>query len=308
MHTFPRCQIVPLPDSQVGFMVDGQERLRWHSGSQYPRPFFYPFIGPTGSTLTRVGHPGAPNHDHHRSIWFGHHKVAGMDFWGDAAGTQVRQKQWLVYEDGDEEAVMAVRLAWYDGHDPQELLEQEVIAAVRPGDDQEVSLELQTTLRPQAATLELGQTNFGLLAVRVAKNISTHFGGGTLVDSEGRTGESGIFGQRARWVDYAGPVPGADATSLSTAGILYADHPMNVTYPSHWHVREDGWMGASLCMQTPVQLIKDDPLTLRYLLHAHRGPVDQGRFNALAEAFAGRRPFRLQRSSRKHRQFDVARA
>ena len=39
---------------------------------------------PSGATLTRIGHPGAENHDHHRSVWFAHHKVNGLDFWSSA--------------------------------------------------------------------------------------------------------------------------------------------------------------------------------------------------------------------------------
>ena len=35
---FPRCQLLPLPDHQVSFQVDGVERLRWHFGPAYPRP------------------------------------------------------------------------------------------------------------------------------------------------------------------------------------------------------------------------------------------------------------------------------
>ena len=58
-HHFPRCQIIALADHQTSIQIDGVERLRWHYGSQYTRPFFFPFIGPTGSSLTRIGHPGA---------------------------------------------------------------------------------------------------------------------------------------------------------------------------------------------------------------------------------------------------------
>ena len=48
----PRCQVVPLADHQATFTVDGVERLRWHFGSAYPRPFFYPLVGPSGAILT----------------------------------------------------------------------------------------------------------------------------------------------------------------------------------------------------------------------------------------------------------------
>src|SRR5688572_15709561 len=172
---FPRCQVVPLPDEQVSLTIDGIERLRWHAGSSAPRPFFYPLLGPSGAPLTRMGHPGAPNHDHHRSIWFAHNKVLGIDFWSDGVPAFIRQKEWRVYEDGDEHAAMAVALEWFDGHDPRPLLEQELIAIVRPADNAETLLELQSTFRPEAAMLEFAQTNFGFLAVRVAKTISAHF-------------------------------------------------------------------------------------------------------------------------------------
>src|SRR5947209_7911504 len=204
---FPRCQVVPLPDHQVSLQVDGTERLRWHHGPSSPRPFFYPLLGPSGSSLTRMGHPGAPDHDHHRSIWFAHAKVLGIDFWIEQVESRIRQKGWLQYQDSDAEAVMAVLLGWFDGHDPKELLEQELIAGLRPGTDGETFLELQATFRPTAESLEFGQTNFGFLAVRVAKNLSVHFGGGEITSSEKLKGEPALFGKAARWVDYSGPVP-----------------------------------------------------------------------------------------------------
>jgi hypothetical protein len=300
---FPRCQVVPLPDDQVSIQVDGAERLRWHHGPSYPRPFFYPLLGPSGSPLTRMGHPGAPDHDHHRSVWYAHAKVLGIDFWGDRTEARVRQKQWLQYQDGDEEAALAVLLGWYDGHDPKELLEQELVAGVRAGPDGETFLELQATFRPTAESLEFGQTNFGFLAVRVAKALSVHFGGGRLVNSEGAEGEPAIFGKAARWVDYSGPVPGG-----GTEGITYIDHPDNPGSPVRWHVREDGWMGASVCMNAPVQTTRKQPLVLRYLLHAHRGAVAPERADQVAREFAARARYDVVRAKVKNQQYAIERA
>ena len=119
-YQVPRCQIIPLPDHQALFQIDGAERLRWHFGPSYPRPFFFPFVGPSGSSLTRMGHPGAANHDHHRSVWFAHNSVTGVDFWSDRTEARIRQKHWICYIDGEDEAIMATLLGWYDGHDPRE--------------------------------------------------------------------------------------------------------------------------------------------------------------------------------------------
>ena len=177
---FPRCQVVPMPGNQVVFAVDGRERLRWHAAENVPRPFFFPLIGPSGFPLTRMGHPGAPDHDHHRSIWFAHYKVLGIDFWSDNTDASIRQLGWLAYEDGDQEGRMAVELGWFDGHDPAPLLKQELVVGIAPSDSGDLFVELQTTLTPVSETLELEQTNFGLLAVRVARSLSDAFGKGVL--------------------------------------------------------------------------------------------------------------------------------
>lgn len=123
-----RHQLYPLPDQQVSFQIDGIEKTRWHFGKAYPRPFFYPFNGPSGVSLTRMGYPGAPNHDHHRSIWFAHHSVNEIDFWSDNTSGSIYQKMWLAYCDGDNESIMAVLLEWTDS-DGIVAMEQQLIAA-----------------------------------------------------------------------------------------------------------------------------------------------------------------------------------
>ena len=298
----PRCRIVPLADHRVSIEIDGRERLAWHYGPSYTRPFFFPLVGPSGSSLTRIGHPGAPNHDHHRSIWFAHAKVLGIDFWSENTAARIRQRNWLVYQDGDDEAVMAVLLDWHDGHDPQPLMEQELVVAVRPGENGETFLDLQSTFRPRSQSLEFAQTNFGFLAVRVAKNLSVWFGGGELTGSEGQRGEPKLFGKPAVWMDYSGPVEGG-----GEEGITYFDHPGNPGHPTHWHVREDGWMGASVCFQGPVETTRAEPLKLRYLLHAHQGAVSPERAIEIAARFAAEPGYDVVKATVKHQQYELRR-
>ena len=305
-----RCELLPLPEHQVSLQIGGVEKARWHFGSEYPRPFFYPLLGPSGTSLTRMGHPGAENHDHHRSIWLAHNNVAGVDFWSDNTEARVRQKFWYCYRDGNDEAIMASVLGWYDGAG-KELMEQDVVAALIPLERGEHALEIQLTMRPAAGAkaAELGKTNFGFLAVRVAKTISVHFGAGCLTDSEGRQGEKAIFAKQARWMDYSGPVAVGQGPDRKTAveGITYFDHPKNPRYPTHWHVREDGWMGASFCMHEGYSVTPDSPLVLRYLLQAHRGEYDPAKARSVHEMFAKRPGFRIAKSSRPHCQYDVGR-
>lgn len=305
--TIPVCEAVPLPGHQVSLRIHGKEKVRWHFGPEYPRPFFWPLVGPrSGESLTRVGHPGAPNHDHHRSVWFAHAKVQGIDFWSEETKARIEQAQWLLHEDSDAEAQMAVRLAWRDGHDAAPLLEQDVIAGLRPLENGEYLLDLQTILTPRSETLEFDKSNFGLLAVRVARSISTFFGGGVLTSSEGKSGEPEIFGQPARWVDYTGPMPGPTATRESILeGITYFSHPANSESLPKWHVRADGWMGCSLSYDAGRTIERKNPLALRYLLHAHAGSVDPAQAKEVLEAWLQRPARKIVKSMKPNRMYEL---
>lgn len=305
-----RCEIIPQDGHQASFQVNGVEKTRWHFGQQYERPFLYPFHGPQQTLLTRMGHPGAGNHDHHRSIWFAHHDVAGHDFWSNTAGTQIRQKQWYCYQDGSDHATMAVQLGWFDKAGVEQL-DSDVVVQMTPLANDEQLLELQLIIRPGDGKdkVELGKTNFGFLAVRVAKSLSGHFGDGKLSDSEGRAGEKAIFGQAASWMDYSGSVAIGRGSDRSTArqGITYFDHADNPRYPTHWHVRQDGWMGASFCMNDGYPISQDKPLVLRYQLHAHAGDLDANRATKIAAEFNERGAFAIRRSKAPHVNCEVVR-
>ncbi|MCH9653615.1 MAG: PmoA family protein [Planctomycetes bacterium] len=303
---FPQCEIIPLPDFQFSFRVKGKERLRWHHDPQYSRPFFYPLTGPAGIPLTRIGHPGAPNHDHHRSVWFAHHKVLGINFWAENTGAKIIQKRWLSIDERDDEAILAVELEWFDGHDPTPLLRQESISAIRTNNSDELFLELQSTFYPTAESLEFQKTNFGFLAVRVAKSISSFFGGGTITNSRQQVDEKNIFGKPAEWMDYSGPV----APDVKE-GITYYYHPSNSSSGAQdtvcWHVREDGWMGASPCMFGALETTRKAPLTFRFLLQAHAGELDHTRAQKIYQEFAGSLPYQIKKPDQRHTSATVIR-
>ena len=80
----PRMQVLPLPYAQASMQRDGKEITRYHFAGSLRRPLLYPIIGPSGRSLTRMGHPHDPvGHSHHNSVWNTHFKVGGVDFWGD---------------------------------------------------------------------------------------------------------------------------------------------------------------------------------------------------------------------------------
>lgn len=281
---FPRNQAIPQQD-QASLRIDGVERVAYGFGAGSPRPFLHPVIGASGAPLTRLGHPNPVGHEHHRSVWFGHQSVDGINFWEERQGTDVRLRHRRVrhYFDGPDRAGLVAEIDWW----AQGLtrMRQQLTIAVEPRPDGGFALDLQSRFETPGGPIELGRTNFGFLGVRVAKTLSERFGGGSLTDSEGRTGERAIFGQTARWVDYSGP-----SRVDRVEGICYLDHPENPHHPSHWHVRGDGWMEAAFNLAASYLLAPDHPLVLRYRLVIHDGPGTRERFEDEWSQFAATSP------------------
>ena len=300
-----RVRIEPLAERQFGFYIGQTEVTRWHFSELAPRPYFFPVNGPSGQSLTRMGHPGAPNHDHHRSLWFAHSDLLGIDFWSESTLSRIRQSQWYAIEDGSDSARIAFELLWTDGHDPQPLIKQDVFATLRivpPG----WTLELQSDFRAAAEGVEFRQSNFGVLGLRVAKSLSVVFGGGTITGSDGAHGEPELFGKPSRWIDYSGPqYTEPAATTPVIEGLTLIDHARNPNYPAKWHVREDGWIGPSLSRDKSILVPRERPLTYRYLLYAHSEPCDIVQISSLADRFDVSPPLGLRKATRTHHQYEI---
>ena len=300
-----RVRIEPLAERQFGFSIGQTEVARWHFSDLAPRPYFFPVIGPSGQSLTRMGHPGAPNHDHHRSLWFAHSDLLGIDFWSEATASRIRQSQWYAIEDGPDSARIAFELLWTDGHDPQPLIQQDVFATLRsvpPG----WTLELQSDFRSAADGVEFRQSNFGILGLRVAKSLSVVFGGGKITGSDGAQGERELFGKPSRWIDYSGPIYTEPAQSTpAIEGLTFIDHGSNPNYPAKWHVREDGWIGPSLSRDKSILVPRERPLTCRYLLYIHSGASDVAKVNSLADQFDVSPPLGLRKATQPHHQYEI---
>lgn len=285
----PAVEVLPLPYDQASFQYLGRELTRYHFGPGLMRPFWYPLVGPEGRSLTRMGHPRDPqSHRHHYSLWIAHHDVGGVDFWSDSGQGRIVHQAVLRYEDGQREASMVSQNAWQTRQGKTLLIERRR-TAVRPLAagfwQMVVDVELQA---PLGSPVTLGQTPFGLIAVRMRKTIGVHDGGGRILNSQGQRNEAQVFRQPARWVDYSGPV-----TADKTGGITLMDHPQNPGHPTPFHVRDDGWMGASLTLGGPIRLEPGQPLLLRYGLWVHEGVPRPEEIQRQYQAFAAEKPAAL---------------
>lgn len=279
----PRVQAVPMPYEQVAFQRDGVEIARFHFGPTLRRPFVFPLVGPSGRSLTRMGHPHDPiGHSHHNSVWISHHDINGITFWGDTGKNTGRIVHQRVEKltDGEEEASVTSLNHWVEDATKKTLLVERRKTTVQVLEKGEwlLVLDLQFEAKDEVT---VGKTPFGIIGVRMAKSIGVNDGAGTIRNSLGQVNEKEIFWKSAKWVDYSGAI-----VDKTVEGITLFDHPGNPNHPSVYHVRNDGWMGASLTFDAPRTIAPGKGLRLRYGLYVHAGQPSVEAIEARWGAFA----------------------
>ncbi len=289
----PRMQAIPLPNHEISFQRDGEELARYYFAPDLRRPFVFPMIGPSGRSLTRMGHPHDPeSHSHHNSVWISHDDVNGISFWDDRAKGRIVHQRIEQFEDSDKAASVLTVNAWTASN--HVMLIERRLTRLEPLAKGEWLLTIDLELQPKEQGITFGKTPFGLLGVRMAKTIGVNDGGGRIRNSEGGVNEAEVLWKRARWVDYSGPI-----TARATEGITLMDHPSNPNHPTFFHVRNDGWMGASLTYDGSRTIKRDEPLQLRYGLYVHTGMPKTNDIERVWKAFSEAGPFKFPTSASK---------
>ena len=289
----PRVQVLPLPDFQASFQVEGKELTRFRFDPASKRPFWYPMQTSLEPSLIRMGHPHDPiGHRHHYGVWITHSAVSGVNFWDDELDNgkdkvrgSIQHQKVLGYWDGDESASMMTLNHWVAERDKKILLIEKRHMEVRPAPDATswwmlVDSEF-TASKGQTATFE--PSGFGLMSARMAKTIGVHDGGGRILNSEGQLNEEEVFRKPAKWCDYSGRLTNGDKGS---AGITLMNHAQNPNHPTAFHVRNDGWMCSCLSLETPITVNDTTPLHVRWGLWVHEGVPSREKCEAMWQTFS----------------------
>ena len=207
--------------------------------------------------------------------------MAGRNFWSDDGGL-ILHKEIVLLEDGPVFCRLVVRTRWRDGE--TDLLDEERAVTVFGAGEDFRLMDFDLQFRPAGKEpVDLGQTTFGFLAVRVAQSLTPFDGGGEILNARGQRNEQNVHLQRAEWLDQSGPI-----LPDRWSGIAMLDHPANPNHPTMWHCRNDGWAGAAFCGEKPYTIAADQPLRLRYRLVLHRGDAVQGRVADHWQAYAAK--------------------
>lgn len=254
------------------------------------KPILWPIVGPTGKELTR-GWPmrdaasfEKQDHPHHRSLWFTHGSVNGIDFWSESGknGTIVHKE--FLKHDGGETAIVIATSEWL-APDGKKVCEDERTVRVGASGDKRY-IDFDVTVKATEGPVTFEETKEGSFGVRVHETMKVDAKqGGKLVNSEGQT-NGDAWSKPAAWVDYYGPVDG------ETLGIAIFNHPTSFRYPTTWHVRTYGLFAANPFGGKDFKaadkygshtIEKGGSMTLRYRVLLHKGTTEDAK---IKEAFA----------------------
>jgi hypothetical protein len=255
----------------------------------YSRPILYPLLGPGGVRLTRdwplkEGTPDEEHdHPHHKSFFWAHGDMNGVDFWaeGKDSGKTVHQ----AFTEIKSGAVGIIRSQnKYVSAEGKDICTDDRTLRIY-GDTNPRILDFEVSLHAVEGNLTLGDTKEGTLALRLNETmrLKGKVGKGHIINSEGVRDDE-TWGKRAKWVDYFGPAEG------KLVGVAIFDHPKNPRFPTYWHVRDYGLFAANPFgvhdfekkpPGTGAMIIPEGvTMTWRYRIYIHTGDDQEGKVAA----------------------------
>jgi hypothetical protein len=259
------------------------------------KPILWPLIGPTDKPLTRA-YPmrealpdEREDHIHHRSFWFTHGDVNGVDFWLEREGEGgIIQHREFIQVTGGQKAVIVTRNDWLSPTGEKVCEDERSFTFAANDTARWIDVELQ--VKASEGPVKFGDTKEGCFGVRVAGTMKVDKKlGGQIVNSEGQRDKE-AWGKKAAWVDYCGPVDDA------IVGVAIMNHPTSFRYPTYWHVRTYGLFTANPfgwhhflgddTVDGSHEIPAGETLTLRYRVLLHRGDTKEGQVARFFKQYA----------------------
>lgn len=255
------------------------------------KPILWPVIGPTGKPMTRA-YPmqkddpkEKTDHPHHRSIWFTHGLVNGIDFWTEKKGHgTIKHRDFNKIASGKTGLIITTN-DWLAADGNRQC---EDVRTMRFGTDGESRwIDFFITIKALDKPVTFGDTKEGTFGLRLAESLSVDAKqGGQIINSKGLR-NADAWGKAAEWVDCYGPLDG------QTVGIAILNHPTSFRYPTYWHVRTYGLFAADpfglreftkdKTKDGTITLEPGKEMTFKYRVLFHLGDEKQGK---VSEAFS----------------------
>ncbi len=268
-----------------------------HGGKGLFKPYFYPLGNPAGGNLTRHyplkrGVKGErADHPHHRSLWFTHGEVNGVDFWAESKTTgRIVHRGFKSKESGSVYGRLVSTNSW-ETVKGEKILEERRAVRIIPLASGQVLMDFDIRLVATEGEVLFGSTKEGSFGLRVAGTMK-QTSGGTIKNSRGGLGAAECWGKPAEWIDYYGPVDG------KVVGVTIMDHPESFRHPTHWHIRDYGlfaanpfghrhFYGKEAAGKGDYRLQKGQSIRFKYRLYIHHGTTASSSVERVYEGFSG---------------------
>ena len=252
---------------------------RAHPTQKYP--YLYPLAGPV-SGLSLTSETSLP-YPHHRSLLFACDHVNGGNYWQTRRATgQILSTGPSLGEATPESAEIFDKCEWKKPGGPVVCRDERKITVTVAGPKLRlIDFEVEWIA---VEDMTVTRTNHSLLAIRAALDV-TPWGGGTLINSEGQSGEKATFGNPAAWCGYHGKRKAANDV---VEGIAVLDHPKNPWSPCRWFTRDYGFISPTpfYFIKEPWQLPAGKSVHLRYRIVLHAGDHKDAGLDAIHKAWA----------------------
>lgn len=278
----------------VNVRIDGKLFTRYNfAESEFP--YFYPLKTDDGVNITRhwpmndAGAHEQRDHKHHKSLWFTHGDLNGLDFWTHGKAPDIVQTAIAATESGANEGKLITENEWRDGNGESVCKDTRRYTFGSGENYRYIDIEIE--LVSTGGDLKFGDTKEGSMAIRVAPQLRLKgevAEGHILMENGIRDGEA--WGKRSPWCYYYGPI------ANRIYGVAIFDSPRNLRDPTWWHARPYG-----LCAANPFGisyfdgkprgtgdfiLKKEDKLTLDYRVIIAEGLLSMQDLEKLYKQYA----------------------
>src|SRR5438093_809468 len=203
--------------SHVDVLIGGRPFTTYYFDVGVAKPYFFPLRSAQGTVVTR-GFPMTTaiagedrDEPHQRAMYFAHGDINGFDFWGEAAYPRWSDHPTSTFGRTVFRALDEIRggsggrlRASFDLITPAGTIARETQTYDFSGDDRSRTIDCKFAIQASHGPVTMGDTKEGTFAIRVVKALDSP--PGRMVNANGATGEKGIWGKRAEWVDYSGRV------------------------------------------------------------------------------------------------------
>jgi hypothetical protein len=269
-------------ESSVDVMVNGRLFTSYiFKGA--PKPYIYPIIGPTGKGITR-NYPmkELPNesrdHAHHRSLWFTHGNVNGIDFWTESPKNgRIVHREFKKLTSGPLYGHISTVNDWI-GPDGKKICEDTRDIYIYNTSGVGI-IDFKITIKATDGPVTFGDTKEGMFGIRIADSMTVDRGKGRIQNSRGDLNEA-AWGKQAEWCDYYGPVDD------EIVGVAIMNMPSSFRFPTYWHVRTYGLFAANpfglrdftgdKSVNGGYTIPKEGTISFAYRIYIHKGTTEDG--------------------------------